>query len=76
MPKDHPDGDGDIERMLGAELRNLQGHVGSVHNPLVHTIDLIAENQGVFLIFIKLRRELLQADGIDSLLHADDSVTF
>ena len=69
-----PDGDGDIQRVLGAELRDFQRHVGSVHNRLIHPIHLVAEDQSIFLSLGEFRREFLQTDRIDGLLHTDDLI--
>ena len=59
--------------MLGAELGNLESHVRGIHDLLADSVDLIAEDQGIFPAFSH-RIEGLEAHRIDCLLDADDPV--
>ena len=49
-----PDGktarNADVERMLDADLRYFDAEVARVHYLLVHSIDLMAEDKGIFAI--------------------------
>ena len=65
--------DGDVQRVLGPVLRNLQNAVRCVHDFLLDTVHLIAEDERVFLAFF--RDEGVQADGIHGLLHAQDYIS-
>ena len=62
MPEDDPDGDGDVERVFGAELRDLQSEVGRVHHRLVNAVHLVAEDQRILLPAGEFRGESLKAD--------------
>ena len=46
FPNDDAGGDGDVQRMFRAELRNLQTTVASIDNALADTFDFVAEDEG------------------------------
>ena len=48
MPEDNACRDGDVQRMLGPVLRNLEHSVGGVHHFLADPVDLVSEHKGVF----------------------------
>ena len=73
VPEYDPYRNGDIERMLGAPLGDLEGEVGGVYDVLTDSVDLIAENQGIPAAFGRL--EPVELDGPDRLLDADDGVS-
>ena len=60
--------------MLAAPLGDFKAHIGGIHYALVHAVNLVSEDQGVF--FSLLRSKLLQAYGIESLLDADYPIAF
>lgn len=79
MPEHDSDAHGDIQRMLGTELRDFQRKVGSVHNLLPDAVDFVAEDQGIFFPgssgrIPRLGTEGIQRDGMDRLFHADRRV--
>ena len=48
MPQDDSDADRHIERMLSAELRDLEAHVSGIYHILTHSSHFISENHGIF----------------------------
>ena len=50
MPNDDASGDGNVKRVLGAELGNLQTAVAGIDHFLMDALDLIAEDDSIFLI--------------------------
>ena len=38
----------DIERMLDADLRYLDTEIARIHHLLVHSVDLMTEDKGIF----------------------------
>ena len=50
MPDDNAGGDGDVQGMLGAKLGNLQTAVAGIDHLLMDALDLIAEDDCIFLI--------------------------
>lgn len=58
MPDDDSSSDGDIERMLSAELWNFQTAVTGIDHLLMNTLHLVAKNNSIFLIL--QRYEILQ----------------
>ena len=73
MPQYNARCDGDVQRVLGPVLRNLQDAVRCVHDFLLDPVHLIAEDERVF--FVLFGHEFIQADGIHGLLHAQDYIS-
>ena len=48
VPDDDARRDRHVERMLGAELRNLDAAVAVVHHLLLHALHLVAQHHGIF----------------------------
>ena len=59
--------------MLRPELRDLKGGVGLIDNFLLHTVDLVSENEGIAPAGCGL--EFLQFHGVFRLLDAQDGIT-
>lgn len=76
MPQHHSGGNGDIERMLRTELRDLQSEVRRINNFLSHSINLIAENQRELFTAGKSRCEAIEADRTHRLLNTDNLIAF
>ena len=72
MPEDDTDTDGDIQGVLGAELRDFQTEIRGIDHILTHSCDLISEYDGIFTAF--LRPECVQHDGTHGLFGADDGI--
>ena len=52
MPEDDTDTDGDIQGVLGAELRDFQTEIRGIDHILTHSCDLISEYDGIFTAFL------------------------
>ena len=50
MPENDAGGDGDVERVLGAELRDFKAGIGEVDGLLLYTADFVAEDEGGGLV--------------------------
>jgi len=79
MPEHDSDAHSNIQRMLGAELRDFQRKVGSVHDLLSDTVDFVAEHQGIFFPgssgrIPRIGTKGIQRDGMHRLFHADHRV--
>lgn len=73
VPDDDAGGDGNVHGMLGAELRNLKTAIAGIDYFLMDTLDLVAENNGVFLV--GSRREMLEHRGTVSLFDGINLIT-
>ena len=63
LPQDDAHGHADIERMLGAGLRDLHAQVGLVHDVLPHAVHLIAEHDGIAAVRLARQRSSLRRAG-------------
>ena len=73
VPDGYSAGHRDVERVLCAALGNFEAHVALVDDFLGHTLDLVAEYDGV--ASPRLRSELLQLDAPLHLLETAESVS-
>ena len=48
LPDDDASGGADVERVLGAKLRNLDATIGGIDHFLVNSLDFIAKDNSVF----------------------------
>lgn len=71
MPEDYSGCDGDVEGMLGAELRDFESEVRGIHDILGHALYLVAEDEGVFVAIIEIRDELVKWHRVNGLFDAD-----
>lgn len=67
MPKEDSGGHGDVERVFGAKLGDFEADVGGIDRGLVHAIDLVTHDDGIF--FLGIRAKLLERDASLALLH-------
>ena len=73
MPHDYGCRAGDVERVLGATLRDFQTAVGHVHHLLLHAFHFVAQHEGVALAGLWLKT--LEAHTAMHLLDGADGIT-
>lgn len=74
VPEDDTDADRDIQRVLGAELRDFKAEIRGVYDILSDAGNLVAEYYGI--TFSRLGNELIEHHGTHGLLGAHDCITF
>ena len=73
MPDDDASGDGDVEGVFGAELRNLETAIAGIYHFLMDTLHLVAKDNGVFLS--RQRCEILKHSGAMGLFNRKNLIT-
>lgn len=72
IPKHNPGADRDVERMLGAELRNLHAKITEVDDSLLHSFNFVAEYKGVSAV--GSRGEVVEHDAGLGLLDGNEYI--